>query len=159
MYINSKWEMIGGGSSGGGGGSAAKADNITTISNVDESITAIGIKTKSETIKYDWVGTLEAWEAGRSSGEIPDEWFCYIIDDGTPVVNTSDAKTYATVEYVVTSLNQTIEPIQTELTDYKSTNNAAVGILQSDAVALESRVAAIELAFGETVDQINGEVI
>lgn len=157
MYVDSGWESLGGGSSGGGG--AAKADNLTTISNVDESITAIGIKTKNDFLKYDWVGTLAEWEGCRSAGLIPDDWFCYIIDDGMPVVNAEDSKVYTTLEYVNTSIKQAVDPIQSELTSYKASNNSTVDSLLVDTSELELRVTALERAFGETIDQINGEVI
>lgn len=157
IYVNNAWELIGGGSSAGSG--SAKPDNITTISNVDESITAIGVKTKSDTIKYDWVGTMAEWEAGRKAATIPDDWFCYIIDDGTPVVNATDAKTYASLEYVITSISQAVDPVQTELTEYKTSTNTTIASLQNADAALEARVTALEKAFGDTVDQINGEVI
>ena len=62
-------------------GNAVYADTTTIIRNEDKSITAIGVKTKSNDIKYDWIGTLEEWEAGRADGTIPDDWCCYILDD------------------------------------------------------------------------------
>ena len=158
MYINNAWEMIGGGTSGGSGGTS-KVDNITIISNIDESITTIGVKSKNNIIKYDWIGTFEEWEAGRASEEIPDDWFCYITDDGSPVVSAEDVKTYATLEYVNTIVNQLIEPVQSELAEFKSTTNSSILALQNSDSALEARVSALEKAFGETVDQINGEVI
>ena len=158
MYINNAWEMIGGGTSGGSGGTS-KVDNITIISNIDESITTIGVKSKNNIIKYDWIGTFEEWEAGRASEEIPDDWFCYITDDGSPVVSAEDVKTYATLEYVNTMISQAVDPIQSELTEFKSTTNSSILELQNSDSALEARVAALEKAFGETVDQINGEVI
>lgn len=157
IYVNDAWELIGGGSTSGS--SAAKADNITTTSNADESITVIGVKTKSDVIKYDWVGTMSEWEAGRANDTIPDDWFCYITDDGTPVVNASDASTYATIEYVVTSISGAVDPVQTELTEYKTSTNTSITSLQSSDTALEARVTALEEAFGSTLDDINGEVI
>lgn len=152
-----KWEMIGGGSSGGSG--SAKADNITIISNVDESVTTVAVKTKSNVIKYDWIGTTAQWKAGRENGTILDEWFCYIIDDGTPVVDSDDTNTYATIEYVDDLVSQEVDPVQAELTAYKSTTDATLSTLSGTDTALEQRVSTLETLFGSTVDEINGEVI
>lgn len=56
--------------------------DYTTITKSDEDIiTAVGTYTKSNTIKYDWEGTLAEWEAGRADGSIPNDWFCFITDD------------------------------------------------------------------------------
>ena len=55
-------------------------DNIT-IQRQNGALTVIGMKTKSDDIMYDWIGTLEEWEEGRDNGTIPDEWICWITDD------------------------------------------------------------------------------
>lgn len=146
-------------SSEGGGGGTVNVDGATISQDASGVITTIGIKTKSDAIKYDWVGTLEEWETGRANQTIPDDWFCYIIDDGTPVVSVEDVNTYATLEYVLTSIEQEVGPIETDLASYKTTTNASILVLQNADTALEARVSALETAFGETVDQINGEVI
>lgn len=59
-----------------------RVDGTTIVKNpVNETMTAIGVKTQSDDIMYDWIGTLEEWEAGREAGTIPDEWICWITDD------------------------------------------------------------------------------
>ena len=55
-------------------------DNVT-IQRQNGALTVIGMKTKSDDIMYDWIGTLEEWEEGRDNGTIPDEWICWITDD------------------------------------------------------------------------------
>lgn len=56
-------------------GSTIVKDETTQV------LTAIGVKTKSDDIMYDWIGTLAEWEDGRQSGAIPDDWICWIQDD------------------------------------------------------------------------------
>ena len=56
-------------------------DEVTIQRNEDGAISTVGIKTKSDTIMYDWIGTKAEWEAGRETGTIPDEWICWITDD------------------------------------------------------------------------------
>ena len=57
-------------------------DGNTVGVNSSNELQAIGIIEKNAgAVKYDWVGTLAQWQAGRSGGTIPDTWFCYIIDD------------------------------------------------------------------------------
>lgn len=59
-----------------------RVDGTTIVKNpVNETMTAIGVKTQSDDIMYDWIGTLEEWEAGREAGTIPDEWICWITND------------------------------------------------------------------------------
>lgn len=56
-------------------------DDTTITKDEHDIITAVGIRTKSDTIKYDWEGTLAEWEFGRNEGYIPDNWYCNITDD------------------------------------------------------------------------------
>ena len=56
-------------------------DEVTIQRNEEGSISTVGVKTKSDTIMYDWIGTKAEWEAGREAGTIPDEWICWITDD------------------------------------------------------------------------------
>ncbi len=56
-------------------------DEVTIQRNEEGAISTVGIKTKSDTIMYDWIGTKAEWEAGREAGTIPDEWICWITDD------------------------------------------------------------------------------
>lgn len=59
-----------------------RVDGTTIVKDpVNETMTAIGVKTKSDDIMYDWIGTLAEWEVGREAGTIPDEWICWITDD------------------------------------------------------------------------------
>ena len=74
MWYNTEWIDI-------GGGDGVIPDDVTIVKNDDKSLTTIGVKTKSDTVMYDWIGTLAEWEAGRSSGDIPDNWICWITDD------------------------------------------------------------------------------
>ena len=70
--------------------------DTTTIQNTNKVLTTIGVKTKSGSIKYDWIGTSVAYNTGRGAGLIPDTWVCYIIDD--TVSNNID---YATESYTI----------------------------------------------------------
>lgn len=74
MWYEGEWIDLGG--SGG-----VIPDGITIVKNPDKSISTVGVKTKSDTIMYDWIGTLAEWEAGRLAGTIPDNWICWITDD------------------------------------------------------------------------------
>ena len=56
-------------------------DGTTIIKGENETLTTIGVKTKSGDTMYDWVGLKADWEAGRANHTIPDEWFCWILDD------------------------------------------------------------------------------
>ena len=56
-------------------------DEVTIQRNEEGAISTVGVKTKSDTIMYDWIGTKAEWEAGREAGIIPDEWICWITDD------------------------------------------------------------------------------
>lgn len=61
-------------------------DDVTITKNSEDVITTIGVKTKSDTIKYDWEGTLAEWQSGRANGSIPNDWFCFITDDEQEIV-------------------------------------------------------------------------
>ena len=62
--------------------SALNTDNVTINTNTSNELQAIGVIEKNTgAVKYDWVGTLAQWQAGRTDGTIPDTWICYIIDD------------------------------------------------------------------------------
>lgn len=56
-------------------------DNETIIKGEDNTITSIGVKSKSNDILYDWVGTEEEYEAGIKDGSISLDWICWITDD------------------------------------------------------------------------------
>lgn len=73
MWYNHDWISI---------SQDVRVDGTTIVKNsTDETLTAIGVKTKSDTVMYDWIGTLAQWEAGRQLGVIPDDWICWIQDD------------------------------------------------------------------------------
>ena len=62
--------------------SASNTDNVTINTNTSNELQAIGVIEKNTgAAKYDWVGTLAQWTAGRTAGTIPDTWICYITDD------------------------------------------------------------------------------
>ena len=56
-------------------------DDETVIKNTNNSLTVIGQKTKSNTIKINWEGSLEEYENGLLDGSISPDWYCYIYDD------------------------------------------------------------------------------
>ena len=55
--------------------------NTDSLNFVDGKLQAEGVFAKSGGIYYDWIGTLEDWELGRSNGTISDNWICYITND------------------------------------------------------------------------------
>lgn len=71
--------------------SATVASDGTTINqNTSNELQTIGVIEKNAgDVKYDWVGTLAQWQAGRTNGTIPDSWFCYIIDDESTSIQVS----------------------------------------------------------------------
>ena len=72
-------------------------DNTTIIKNDDKTFTVIGNKTKSNTIKIDWEGTNDEYEAGLLDGSIQPDWYCYITDD-EQIVDYEDYVTNDTLE-------------------------------------------------------------
>lgn len=73
MWTTEGWEIV---------SQETKVDGITIVKDdTTQTLTAIGVKTKSDDIMYDWIGTLAEWEAGRLEGTIPDDWICWITDD------------------------------------------------------------------------------
>ena len=77
MWYNHDWIVI---NSSGGGGSVL-VDNVTIKEGIDGRISTVGVKTKSDTVMYDWIGTKSDWETGRANHTIPDDWICWITDD------------------------------------------------------------------------------
>ena len=72
-----------------------KSNGIYTIVKDDqEVITTVGVKSKSDIILYDWVGTSEEYKKAVEDGIIESNWICYITDDDkeyeSPVVHVSD---------------------------------------------------------------------
>lgn len=72
---------IDGQAGGGTGGTTVYVDEETIVKNDEEVITAVGVKSKNDTILYDWVGTLEEYNAGVADGTIQPNWICWIIND------------------------------------------------------------------------------
>ena len=65
-------------------------DGDTINENSSNELQAIGVIEKNAgNVKYDWVGTLAQWQAGRTAETIPDSWFCYIIDDESTSIQVS----------------------------------------------------------------------
>lgn len=152
-----------GGSTGGGGTSGGSAvvavDDLTIVQNDDGTITTVAIKTQDGTVQAHWVGTLEEWQAGRDAGTIDDDWLCFITDDGDPVTSSSSYKLYASVEYVDAIIRQKVDPLSADFSEFKTNMNSAISSLQETDNSFNSRITALEVAFGNLLDDINGEVI
>lgn len=160
LYMTPSTGSDPGGSGGGGGGTASvDVDNITIVQNDDGTITTVAIKTKDGNVQAHWVGTLEEWQAGREAGAIDDNWLCFITDDGEPVTSSSSYKLYASVEYVDTVIGQKVEPVAVEFSEFKTNINSTISSLQETDSSFNSRITALEVAFGNLLDDINGEVI
>lgn len=83
---------------------APATDSSTINTNSNSQLQAIGVIEKNAgTVKYDWVGTLAQWTAGRSGGTIPDSWICYITDDETTSVSV-DWSSLVNVPTYITAL-------------------------------------------------------
>ena len=81
-------------SEGGGGGTAiADVDGVTIHNNPENKLEVIGEKTKSDTIKYTWIGTKEEYENGVTSGVITPETECIITDDSEDIFINVDTYT------------------------------------------------------------------
>ena len=73
MWYNHEWVCV---------SQEVKVDGVTIVKDqVTDAISTIGVKTKSNFIMYDWIGTEAEWEEGRANQSIPDEWICWITDD------------------------------------------------------------------------------
>ena len=90
-----------------------KPDTKTIVQNEDGTLTSIGNKTKSDTIKIDWIGTKEEYDSGISDGTIQSDWFCHITDDE----QTVDYSLYAIKTEVQDSLNNKANTDLDNLTD------------------------------------------
>ena len=135
-------------------------DDVTITRAEDtKQISTIGVRTKSNVLKYDWVGTSEAWTQGRTSGTIADDWWCYITDDGKSYVEDENAQSYATVDYVDEMVDLAKTELQTALDEYSTVTNTRLSALELTDTRFETRIAAIETAMSERIDRINGEVI
>lgn len=95
-------------------GTTVYVDEETIVKNDEEVITAVGVKSKNDTILYDWVGTLEEYNASVADGTIQSNWICWITDDDNTSNNTTANKqTYgsdvALLDIIVT--NQALEGV------------------------------------------------
>lgn len=61
-------------------------DDKTIVQDENNVITAVGLQTKSNTLIFDWVGTLEEYNAGILSGSITSNTRCLITDDEEPIL-------------------------------------------------------------------------
>ena len=87
--------------------SAPSTDGTTINTNTNDKLQAIGVIEKNTgAVKYDWVGTLAHWTAGRTDGTIPDTWICYITDDETTSVSV-DWSSLVNVPAAVVALSTT----------------------------------------------------
>lgn len=61
----------------------SQPDNLTISNNSTDALQAIGLISASDASALKvWVGTLASWEQGRADGTIPDNFICFITDDG-----------------------------------------------------------------------------
>lgn len=67
-------------------------DNETIIQDDANVITAVGVKTKSEDLLYDWVGTSDEYDASINSGIITTNTRCLITDDEQSIVLNANLK-------------------------------------------------------------------
>ncbi len=98
------------GQSGGTGGTTVYVDEETIIKNDQEVITTVGVKSKNNTVLYDWVGTLEEYNAGVSDGTIQPNWICWITDDENKnIVTPTYGSDVALLDIIIT--NQALEGV------------------------------------------------
>lgn len=72
------------GKAGGGTGEPSTnvlVDDITIVKDDNDIITTVGIKSKNDTILYDWIGTENEYNIALGNGTIQPNWICYITDD------------------------------------------------------------------------------
>lgn len=56
-------------------------DNVTITTNEDNQLQTVAVLTSNNIIKFDWIGTLEEYEAGIADGTITDTTVCFVTDD------------------------------------------------------------------------------
>ena len=69
-----------------------QVDNTTIEKDESDVITAIGIKSKSGKILYDWVGTQEEYDIAWSAGAIESDWICWVTDDNNSTEENANAR-------------------------------------------------------------------
>ena len=62
-------------------------DDLTIIKDDNNTITTIGVKSKTDTILYDWIGTKSEYNMAYEAGEIKENWICWITDDEVQHIN------------------------------------------------------------------------
>ena len=102
-----------------------RVDGTTIVKDpVNETMTAIGVKTQSDDIMYDWIGTLEEWEAGREAGTIPDEWICWITDDEEQpagIANLAQVASTGSYNDLRDKPSMTLPPLPSDADEYNYT--------------------------------------
>lgn len=72
-------------------------DELTINKNSEGKTEAVGTKEKNkDSVKYDWIGTLEEYTQQLNSGKIKDTWVCFITDDVDEDIGETDI--YSTTE-------------------------------------------------------------
>ena len=95
------------GGGGTGGGTNVLVDNTTITKDSEDVITAVGVKSKNDTILYDWIGTLEEYNQGKEDGTIKSNWMCYITDDNDSAFTPTYGSDVALLDIIVS--NQLLE--------------------------------------------------
>ena len=62
-------------------GEGSSIEDSETIVKNDKQLDAIGVKSKSGKILYDWIGTREEYESGIVDGSISEDWICWVTDE------------------------------------------------------------------------------
>ena len=70
-------------------------DDKTIVKDSNNIITAVGLKTKTDDLLYDWIGTLEEYELGISNGDISINMRCMITDDEESILEEIPTATIA----------------------------------------------------------------
>ena len=70
-------------------------DDKTIVKDSNNIITAVGLKTKTDDLLYDWIGTLEEYELGISNGDISSNMRCMITDDEESILEEIPTATIA----------------------------------------------------------------
>ncbi len=65
-------------------------DDTTIIKDSQDTISAIGVKTKSNGILYEWIGTQAEYDTDFASGKITTNTECLITDDEQELIGTVD---------------------------------------------------------------------
>lgn len=58
-----------------------QVDEETITKDINDVITAIGLKSKNDVLMYNWIGTLAEYERDIKLAIIQPDWVCYVTDD------------------------------------------------------------------------------